>query len=107
MAACPASSLGEDSFFPVASSFCTPMSPRCVRAMFWWATLVRNVLLTRASWRGRMAIAVSVAKTQISRDKEQTNTNPKSDRSSERQQRLHHLVHRGDHAGRALEGALL
>src|SRR2546423_6280988 len=83
IAAAPGSSLGLLIFFPLASSFCTSSKSFCVRASCPPATCIRSVLLTRASWRGRIAIKLH-----------------------ERQNRLHHLIHRGHEPGSALERAL-
>src|SRR5436190_7498906 len=84
IAAAPGSSLGLLIFLPLASSFWTSSRSFCVRASCPPATCIRRVLLTRASWRGRMAITLH-----------------------ERQNRLHHFIHGGDEPGGALEGALL
>src|SRR5690349_14912354 len=84
IAAAPGSSLGLLIFLPLANSFCTSSKSFCVRASCPPATCIRSVLLTRASCKGRMAIA-----------------------SDQRQNRLHHFIHRGHKPRGALKRALL
>src|SRR3954471_17795819 len=56
MADAPGSTLGALSRLPDESSFCTSSNCCWLREIDPIATLVRNRLLTRASWRGKIAI---------------------------------------------------